>query len=62
VPVLVVPDTWRQRYAPPGIRTDAADAGDMTGLPPVPEKSGRETDHEIRLVAPVGAPQGVTTL
>jgi len=62
LPAAVLPNTSRQRYAPPGMVTAAADAGDVTALPPVPEKSGSGTAHEIRLVAPVGAAQGVATL
>jgi hypothetical protein len=42
--------------------TAPADAGDTTVLPPIPKKSGSDTAHEIRLVAPLGAAQGVTAL
>ena len=62
MPLLVVPDTWRQRNAPPGIVTAPADAGEVTAVPPLPGKSARATDQEMRLVRPVGAKHGVIRL
>jgi hypothetical protein len=58
LPELVLPVTSRQRYAPAGMVTGAADAGDVT----VPPGSGSATAHETRFVSPVGARQGVTRL
>lgn len=62
LPAAVLPDTARQRNAPPGIVTGSADAGDETVAPPTPGASGRAAAQEMRLVAPLGAKQGVTTL